>query len=238
MVQRLSTLIGQHPREARLHLLLGIAYLKQNDLDRAEAAVQRAMTMDPKTPDAASVLAEISIARGAWDRAIAAYKRAIEENPKKAETYMALSGLYRRQGNGEEAKRVAERAHLLDPGSPFIANNLAFLYLEHGGDFNVALSLAQQARQKLPDSPVVLDTIGWAHYKLGSSEAAVVNLSESVRRAPENPVYHYHLGMAYADAGRFDQAARALQQALSSRTDFPYAASAKTALQDLARRSR
>src|SRR5208283_4609437 len=119
---------------------------------------------------------------------------ATETNPNKIENYMALSGLYDKQSDWKNATQAAERAHSLDPGSPFIANNLAYLYLEHGGDVHVALSLAQQAKQKLPDSPIVSDTIGWALYKLGSAEAAVGPLSESVRRAPGNPLYQYHLG--------------------------------------------
>jgi cellulose synthase operon protein C len=48
-----------------------------------------------------------------------------------------------------------------------VANQLAYIYLEHGGDVNVALGLAQQAKQKMPDSPNVADTLGWAYYKSG-----------------------------------------------------------------------
>jgi Flp pilus assembly protein TadD len=149
---------------------------------------------------------------------------------------MALAGLYEKQGNWEDAKRSAERAHSLDPGSPFIANNLAYLYLEHGGDLNVALSLAQQAKQKLADSPIVADTMGWLYYKLRFPEAAVTQLTESVQRAPANPVYRYHLGMAYIAAGRPGDAASSLRQALSN-PNFPDAANAKTALDQLAKGS-
>src|SRR5262249_55285379 len=143
----------------------------QYDLDRADTSVRQAIEIDPTVPDSHGVLAEISRARGVWDQAVTEYKAAIEANPKKVESYMALSGLYEKQGNWEEAKRAAEHAHSLNPTSPFVANNLAYLYLEHGGDVNVALSLAQQAKQKLPDSPIVFDTIGWAYYKLRSPAA-------------------------------------------------------------------
>ena len=235
-IRRISALVSQYPRNANLSLLLGVAYLKQNDLDRAEAHIKQAIAIDPRTPDAHGVLAEIHRGRGAWDKALAEYNTAIEQNPEKVENYMAVSGIYEKQGNWEEAKRAAERAHSLDATSPFVANNLAYLYLEHGGDVNMALSLAQQAKQKLPDSPIVFDTIGWAYYKLRSPAAAVAQLSQSVRKAPGNPVYHYHLGMAYIDAGRLADARRSLQQALSTQADFPYAANAKIALNQIANR--
>jgi tetratricopeptide (TPR) repeat protein len=160
---------------------------------------------------------------------------AIEENPKKIENYMAVSGLYGKLSNWEEAKRSAEHAHALDPSSPFIANNLAYLYLEHGGDLNVALSLAQQAKQKLPDSPVVSDTLGWLYYKLHLPGTAVTQLSDSAKRAPGNPLYHYHLGMAYISVGRVSDGALSLRRALSANPDFPDAANAKMLLHQIAK---
>ncbi len=181
------------------------------------------------------LLGEISRARGAWDQAVSWYKIAVDANPSKVENYMALSGLYEKLNAWDDAKRSAERAHLLDPTSPFIANNLAYLYLEHNGDTHVALSLAQQAKQRLPDSPIVSDTIGWAYYKLGSPQAAVGQLNESVRKEPGNPTYRYHLGMAYLAMGNPGEAARALQHALSANPAFPYAENARAALRSIAK---
>jgi len=233
-VRRLTALVSQNPRNARLHLLLAVAYFKDNDLERSGASVERALAIDAHTPDAHGLLAEISRARGAWEQAIASYRAAIEENPKKPENWMALSAVYDKQARWQEAKEAAERAYALDPASPFIANNLAYLYLEHGGDLERALTLAQKAKEKLPDSPIASDTLGWTYYKLRSTEAAIAQLSESVRRAPANPTYRYHLAMAYIAAARYGEAARSLQEALSTKDDFPYAADAKAALRQIA----
>jgi hypothetical protein len=71
--------------------------------------------------------------------------------------------------------------------------------------------------------------MGWLYYKLRLPEAAVTQLSESVQRAPRNPVYRYHLGMAYIAAGRLGDAASNLRQALAT-SDFPDAANARAAL--------
>ncbi len=236
-IQRMSGLISQHPLNAKLHFLLAVVYLKVNDLDKSEASVKQAIAIDRNTPDAYGVLGEISRARGALKQSVTWYKAAIEQDPKKIENHMALAGLYEKLGQWDDAKRTVEFAHSLDPASPFIANNLAYLYLEHGGDINVALSLAQQAKQKLPDSPIVSDTIGWVYYKLRLPDASVTQLSESVRKAPGNPVYQYHLGMAYMAAGRLNDAATSLQRALSS-PDFPFATNAKMALHQIAEERR
>jgi Flp pilus assembly protein TadD len=108
--------------------------------------------------------------------------------------------------------------------------------LEHGGDVNVALSLAQEAKQKMPDSAVVADTLGWAFYKAGLSASAVEQLSEAVRKNPDSSVYQYHLGMAYLAAGRSDSAARSLHRALAADPNSQFAANARTSLDEIAKR--
>ena len=47
------------------------------------------------------------------------------------------------------------------------ANNLAFLYADEGGNLDLALQLAQTAKQHLPNSAEVDDTLGWVYYKKG-----------------------------------------------------------------------
>jgi tetratricopeptide (TPR) repeat protein len=115
-----------------------------------------------------------------------------------------------------------------------VANNLAYLYLEHGGDVNVALSLAQMVRQKMPNAPNAADTLGWAYYKLGAPESAVAQLRECAQKEPNKPIYQYHLGMAYMATRHFDLAERSLQKALQDDPNFSDASSARAALDSLA----
>src|SRR5262249_13049856 len=85
VTRRLSALVAQHPRNAKLYLLLGIGYFKQNDLDSAESSVKQAIAIDQKTPDVYGVLGEISRTRGDLYQSITWYKMAIDQNPKKVE---------------------------------------------------------------------------------------------------------------------------------------------------------
>jgi tetratricopeptide (TPR) repeat protein len=114
-----------------------------------------------------------------------------------------------------------------------VAAELAFLYLEHGGNVNSAVALAQVAKQKMPESPVTADALGWAYYKLGSFDSALVQLKESAQKVPNNPIYHYHLGMAYMAARQFNPARKSLRAALQADPHFPYAADARTALEKI-----
>jgi tetratricopeptide (TPR) repeat protein len=143
---------------------------------------------------------------------------------------MALVTLYEKENNWEESRKLCEKAHEIDSNAPMVADELAFIYLEHGGDVNTAVSLAQLAKQRLPDSPVTADALGWAYYKIGSIASAVEQLEESCQKAPGNPIYRYHLGMAYIAAKRFSSAEQSLHAALRTDPHFPYASEAQTAM--------
>jgi tetratricopeptide (TPR) repeat protein len=237
-LQRIAGLVQQYPQNAGLHFLLALSYFGVKDLAKAETNVRQALALDPKTPDAYTLLANIHLARGAAEEAKADLRAAIAAHPRSLLNYMALATQYEKEGNWEEAKKLCANAHEIDPVSPMVADELAFLYLEHGGDVNTAVSLAQIAKEKMPDSPVTADALGWAYYKLGSLSSAVVQLKESSDKAPNNPVYHYHLGMAYMASRQLDLARQSLRAALRTDPQFPYAANAKAALEQISKGGR
>ncbi len=237
-LQRITVLVQQYPQNAGLRFLLALAFFGVIDLEKSETNVRQALTLDPKTPDAYTLLANIHFARGAVEDAKADLRAAIAAHPRRLLNYMALVTQYEKEDNWEEARKVCEKAHDVDRAAPLVAAELAFLYLEHGGDVNAAVSLAQIAKQKLPDSPVTADALGWAYYKLGSLSSAVVQLKESSDKVPGNPIYRYHLGMAYMASRQFDLARLSLRAALRTDPQFPYAANARTVLEQISKGGR
>jgi tetratricopeptide (TPR) repeat protein len=236
-VERISKLVDHYPERASLRFLLAVGYFNMKDLEKSEASVRRVLILDPKSPDAYTLLASIDLARGLVENAKADLRMAIEINPRNITNYMALGTQFEKENNWDEAKKVFDKAHSLDPESPLIANELAYLYLEHGGDVNVSLSLAQLAKQKMPDSLHAADTLGWAYYKLGAFAPAIAQLKECAGNEPNNAVFQYHLGMAYAAAGNRDSATQALHRSLKNDPNFVYAESAKAALANISKRS-
>jgi tetratricopeptide (TPR) repeat protein len=234
-VQDLSRLAEQHPNESGYQLLLAVGYLNLKDLDKSETSARLALALDPKIPDAYTVLANIDFAHGQVEKGKADFRAAIELNPHNLSNYAGLGSQFEKEGNWDEAKKLFEKAHGVEPDSPFVADELAFLYLEHGGDVNVALNLAQTAKQKLPKSPIAADALGWAYYKIGSPESALEQLKDCVHEVPKNPVFQYHLGMAYVAAGRLGAAKGSLQKALADDPNFAYAANARETLTKISR---
>jgi tetratricopeptide (TPR) repeat protein len=120
----------------------------------------------------------------------------------------------------------------MNPRAAVASNNLAWLYAEGGGNLDVALQLAQAAHAQLTDNPQVNDTLGWVYYKKGLSTKAVASFRESLQ-AGGNPVYQYHLGLAYAQHGDKQEARKALEQALQLNPKFEGAADVRRLLAEM-----
>jgi Flp pilus assembly protein TadD len=114
--------------------------------------------------------------------------------------------------------------------NPAAANNLAYSMLQHGGSISVALSLAQTARRGMPDSPNTADTLAWAYYKSGVYGLAANLFEEAVKKDPLNPVYHYHLGLAYEKQKNVAEAKTEFEQALRIAPESPEAEEIRKAL--------
>jgi tetratricopeptide (TPR) repeat protein len=124
------------------------------------------------------------------------------------------------RGAVPQAREAYEKALALNPRFVPAANNLAWLYTEHGGDRARALKLAQMARELSPDDPRITDTLGWILYRQGAHERALELLKESAGKLPDNPQVQYHLGMAHARLGDTASARKALAAAVTSPEDF------------------
>src|SRR4029453_14051812 len=153
---------------------------------------------------------------GRYNEAVAKLDQALNVDPRNASAQMLLAVLHEGKGELAKAQQGYERILALDPRFAPAANNLAWLYSEHGGDKERALELAQRAKQGAPEDPHISDTLGWILYQRGVYQRAASLLKESAAKLPDSPVIQYHLGMASLKAGDKDGARKALLAALNS----------------------
>ena len=130
-------------------------------------------------------------------------------------------------------ERGTNRYLAIDSRAAVAANNLAWIYADRGDQLDVALQLAQTAKSALPNSHEVDDTLGWVYYKRKLPDMAIASFKQSLVGDPNNPVYLYHLGLAYAQKGSRAQAREALEKALKAQPDFIGADDARRLLQTL-----
>jgi Flp pilus assembly protein TadD len=125
-------------------------------------------------------------------------------------------------GRVDEAIGEYETVLKQSPRNLLAANNLASLLVDRKGDrqsLERALTLSRDFERQAPN-PYFLDTLGWVHLKLGHPDEAVRVMRMAVEKAPAHPVLNYHLGAAYAQSGRSNDAKAYLQKALSAGQSF------------------
>jgi tetratricopeptide (TPR) repeat protein len=78
-----------------------------------------------------------------------------------------------------------------------------------------------------------MDTLGFVYYKKGLYDSAIGEFTDSLEKIPDNPVVHYHLGLAYYKKGEKGRAKTQLQKALSLDQEFDGADEARQILTEL-----
>jgi tetratricopeptide (TPR) repeat protein len=169
-----------------------------------------------------------------FDSAMEQYQQLIKKNPNLVPPHMMMAILYELKKEPPKANEYYKKVLDLNKNFPLAANNLAWNYAEYGGNLDVALGLAQRAREATPNDPVVADTLGWIYYKKGAYGSAVSLLKESNEKyMRKNPRVLYHLGLAYQKNKDKELAKQALTQALNVGQEFPEMAEAKRSLESL-----
>ena len=232
-IARIRQQIERAPKQSTFYEMLGDVYLQRGDYKNAEEAFAGALQQD-KNADAAHIqLARVYSATGRLPQAIESVQGVLQRHSDYVPGYIFLGTLYQQTGAIKDAQQAYQNALQKNPDYAPALNNLAWLYCENGGNLDLALSLAQRAKQSMPTDPSVSDTLAWIEYKKGLYSAAAQQLKDLVRQMPANGLYHYHLGMALVKTGKTTEARESLQRALVSNLAANYAQDAKATLAQL-----
>jgi len=105
------------------------------------------------------------------------------------------------------------------PGNPIALNNLGYFLLERNERFEEALELIKQAVESDPTNPSFLDSLGWAHFKLGNLDEAEKYLRDAIGIDSSSATIHEHLGDVLEKQGKMSQAKTHWQRALELASD-------------------
>ncbi|GFE52206.1 hypothetical protein So717_39590 [Roseobacter cerasinus] len=129
--------------------------------------------------------------------------------------YYARAIAYERQDNWAEAESDFRAALAINPGQPQVLNYLGYSLVEQQVKLEEALEMIERAVAASPDSGYIIDSLGWALYRLGRYEEAVPHMERAVELMPVDPVVNDHLGDVYWAVGRKREAEFQWARALS-----------------------
>jgi Tfp pilus assembly protein PilF len=227
---RLDLLLQRAPKNAELQILAARLKATLKKSAEAEALLRKAIDNDPSAFRAYSLLGQLYVSERRLDEARSTFEQLAAKRPDSVAANTIVAMIYDAQNNRAESRKRYERILQLDPRAAVAANNLAWIYAEDGGNLDVALQLAQTAKERMPEIPEVDDTLGWIYYKKNLASLAVPPLERAAAKDPSNPGYQYHLGMAYMKAGNREKARKTLEHALTLKPDLPEAAEVRAAL--------
>jgi tetratricopeptide (TPR) repeat protein len=230
-LERVKTQLTMTKRQAPVYELLGQLQLAAKTYPAAIASLEKAISLEPERTSAYYLLGGAYAEQKQFDAAIEQYQALIKKSPNLVPPHMMAAVIYELKKDREKANQHYQKALDINKRFAPAANNLAWNFAEHGGNLDVALGLAQRAREASPNDAVVADTLGWIYYKKGAYGSAISLLKESNEKfMRKNPSVLYHLGLAYQKNREKDLAKQAFTQALNLGQDFPEMAETKQAL--------
>ena len=216
-----------------IYNLKGELYLAKEEKAKAEEFFSKAIKENPDYVRPYYSLARIYLADKNEEKAIAQYQAVLDKNPQQAGPHMLMGIIYDVQKRYDLSEKHYRSALKVDPDFAPAANNLAYLLTIRDKAIDEALGLARKAKEKLPEDPNVMDTLGLVYYKKGLYDSAISEFSDSLAKLPDNAIIHYHLGLAYHKKGEKDKARSALDKALKLEKGFDGADEARRILAEM-----
>ncbi len=190
-IREYEQLVGQEPLIARFHLRLADLYEQTGNTPAFESNLETFLVLNPTEREDVYLRLALSRARrGDLDAALEAVRDAEERFPDSEEAlrarfYLQLAGIREEEGDLDGAEEAYLRAFESEPDVP---------------GHQVYRKLLQQAYMRLALLLARRDRI----------DEAVERIREGVERMPDTPEMLYVEGLLLGDAGRFEEAARAL----------------------------
>jgi tetratricopeptide (TPR) repeat protein len=198
------------PASSPLHRNAAIQMATNLDaLDRSAEAEQHLNALIKEHPDdLEAIMALGNVLRGHKKFAECAdvYSKAVAlvPHPEKANWVLFyFRGIcFERAHQWPKAEADLQQALKLFPEQPHVLNYLGYSWIDQGVRLDEGMDMIKRAVQQRPDDGYIVDSLGWAYFRIGNYEEAVKQLEHAIELKPEDPTINDHLGDAYWRIGR------------------------------------
>jgi tetratricopeptide (TPR) repeat protein len=172
----------------------------------ASEHLQSVVEAHPKDADALTALANLQRSRKLFAESAATYSRALalQQSSEKSQwlLYYYRGIANERRKDWPDAEKDLKKALELNPDQPLVLNYLGYSWVDQGINLDEAFRMLRRAVDLKNRDGYIVDSLGWAYYRLGRYDEAVVELEKAIDLKPSDPVINDHLGDAYWRVGR------------------------------------
>ncbi|MBU3889877.1 tetratricopeptide repeat protein [Methylosinus sporium] len=163
--------------------------------------LQSVIAENPKDQEALTALGNIQRSRKLFADSVTTYTKVLDLQPQTDKSQWLLY-YYRgianeRRKNWPTAESDLKKALELYPDQPLVLNYLGYSWVDQGVNLDEAFKMLRRAVDLRARDGYVVDSLGWAYYRLGRYDEAVRELEKAVDLKPSDPVINDHLGDAY-----------------------------------------
>ena len=126
---------------------------------------------------------------------------------------------YERLKEWTKAEPNFKKALDLQPDQPQVLNYLGYSWIDRNVHLEEGLKMVKKAVLLRPNDGYIVDSLGWAYYKLGKFNQAVDELEHAVELKPGDATINDHLGDGYWQVGRKLEATYQWNRALTFKPD-------------------
>jgi tetratricopeptide (TPR) repeat protein len=178
--------------------------------DRSDEAIKILKTVtteDPRDLEAVMALGNIERGRKKFADCAQTYSLGIDALPPNNDKANSVYYYYRgiceeRSKQWSKAEADMRKALELQPEQPHVLNYLGYSWIDQGINLDEGMKMIKRAVEQRPDDGYIVDSLGWAYYRIGNYEDAVKHLERAIDLKPEDPTINDHLGDAYWRIGR------------------------------------
>jgi tetratricopeptide (TPR) repeat protein len=192
-------------RNAQIQLATNLDAAERSD--EAIKILKTVTTEDPKDLEAIMALGNIERGRKKFADCAQTYSLGVDALPPNNDKANSVYYYYRgiceeRSKQWSKAEADMRKALELQPEQPHVLNYLGYSWIDQGINLDEGMKMIKRAVEQRPDDGYIVDSLGWAYYRIGNYEDAVKNLERAIDLKPEDPTINDHLGDAYWRIGR------------------------------------
>lgn len=203
------------PQHANVHNSLGVCYGVLGDYERALAEFSKVLRLKDREYMAVYNVGLIHLLSNCKDKALEWFLKAHALRADVFEILFQTGKLYMDIGLPQAGQPYLEHAARLRTRSGSAYRVLGDCYASLGRS-DKAIAAYKKAVKVNPGDSMALSALGGLFERLGENpEIAMVFYKESVRLAPENPLFHHRLAGLYFKLERLEEALQEFEQARS-----------------------